>query len=88
MIDQLAIVADEVKKVSREVRTKRKLDVRAEVGNVQGIWQEIMYVSPHSFTLERVSMTSMLQIVHEYHGRKFDNASEGLRTDLGSNDGW
>ncbi|KAG6915218.1 hypothetical protein DXG01_012663 [Tephrocybe rancida] len=42
MIDQLAIFAAEVKKVAREVGTEGKLGVQAEVGNVQGIWQEIM----------------------------------------------
>ncbi|EPQ52996.1 hypothetical protein GLOTRDRAFT_45993 [Gloeophyllum trabeum ATCC 11539] len=41
MIDQLAIFAKEVKKVAREVGTEGKLGVQAEVGNVQGIWQEI-----------------------------------------------
>lgn len=45
MIDQLAIFAAEVKKVAREVGTEGKLGVQAEVGNVQGIWQEITYVS-------------------------------------------
>ena len=42
MIDRLAIFAAEMKKVGREVGTKGNLEV--EVGNVQGIWQEIMYV--------------------------------------------
>ena len=37
----------EVKKVAREVGTEGKLGVQAEVGNVQGIWQAITYVSPH-----------------------------------------
>ena len=46
MIDQLAIFAAEVKKVAREVGTEGKLGVQAEVGNVQGIWQEITYVLP------------------------------------------
>ncbi|ETW76839.1 hypothetical protein HETIRDRAFT_389878 [Heterobasidion irregulare TC 32-1] len=41
MIDQLAIFASEVKKVAREVGTEGKLGVQAEVGNVQGVWQEI-----------------------------------------------
>ncbi|EIM84699.1 uncharacterized protein STEHIDRAFT_81369 [Stereum hirsutum FP-91666 SS1] len=41
MIDQLAIFASEVKKVAYEVGTEGKLGVQAEVGNVQGIWQEI-----------------------------------------------
>ncbi|KIL58310.1 hypothetical protein M378DRAFT_15628 [Amanita muscaria Koide BX008] len=41
MTDQLAIFAAEVKKVAREVGTEGKLGVQAEVGNVQGIWQEI-----------------------------------------------
>lgn len=45
MIDQLAMFAAEVKKVAREVGTEGKLGVQAEVGNVQGIWQEITYVS-------------------------------------------
>jgi methyl-accepting chemotaxis protein len=59
MIDQLAIFADEVKKVAREVGTEGKLGVQAEVGNVQGIWQEITYVPihPFSFPLERALMT-------------------------------
>lgn len=41
MIDQLAIFAAEVKKVAREVGTEGKLGVQANVGNVQGTWQEI-----------------------------------------------
>ena len=49
MIDQLAIFAAEVKKVAREVGTEGKLGVQAEVGNVQGIWQEITYVFFLSF---------------------------------------
>ena len=44
MIDQLAIFAAEVQKVAREVGTEGKLGVQAEVGNVQGIWQEITCV--------------------------------------------
>ena len=48
MIDQLAIFAAEVKKVAREVGTEGKLGVQAEVGNVQGIWQEITFVLPFS----------------------------------------
>jgi len=43
MIAQLAIFAKEVKKVAFEVGTEGKLGVQAEVGNVQGIWQEITY---------------------------------------------
>jgi osomolarity two-component system sensor histidine kinase NIK1 len=45
MIVQLAIFAKEVKKVAREVGTEGKLGGQAEVGDVQGIWQEIMSVS-------------------------------------------
>ncbi|KAH8103228.1 hypothetical protein DFH11DRAFT_1692635 [Phellopilus nigrolimitatus] len=41
MIDQLALFAAEVTKVAREVGTEGKLGVQAEVGNVQGTWQEI-----------------------------------------------
>lgn len=52
MIDQLAIFAAEVKKVAREVGTEGKLGVQAEVGNVQGIWQEITCVS-FSFSVRR-----------------------------------
>ena len=44
MIDQLAIFDAEVKKVAREVGTEGKLGGQAEVGNVEGIWQEITYV--------------------------------------------
>jgi osomolarity two-component system sensor histidine kinase NIK1 len=51
MIDQLAIFAAEVKKVAREVGTEGKLGVQAEVGNVQGIWQEITCVlNPSPFS--------------------------------------
>lgn len=50
MIDQLGFFASEVKKVAREVGTEGKLGVQAEVGYVQGIWQEITYVIvlPHT----------------------------------------
>jgi osomolarity two-component system, sensor histidine kinase NIK1 len=41
MIDQLNFFAVEVKKVAREVGTEGKLGVQAELGNVEGIWQEI-----------------------------------------------
>jgi len=41
MIDQLAIFAKKVKKVACEVGREGKLGVQAEVGNIQGIWQEI-----------------------------------------------
>ncbi|KAK0194850.1 hypothetical protein F5146DRAFT_1023091 [Armillaria mellea] len=41
MIVQLNIFAVEVKKVAREVGTEGKLGGAADVGNVQGIWQEI-----------------------------------------------
>ena len=52
MIDQLAIFAAEVKKVAREVGTEGKLGGQAEVGNVEGIWQEITYVVDDWFSLE------------------------------------
>lgn len=48
MIAQLAIFAKEVKKVAFEVGTEGKLGVQAEVGNVQGIWQEITCVDAPS----------------------------------------
>ena len=44
MIDQLAMFSAEVTKVAREVGTEGKLGVQAEVGSVQGEWQEITYV--------------------------------------------
>lgn len=44
MVDQLSFFAAEVKKVAREVGTEGKLGVLAEIGIVQGIWQEITYV--------------------------------------------
>jgi len=44
MIDGLGVFASEVKKVAHEVDTEGNLGVQAEVGNVQGIWKEIMYV--------------------------------------------
>ncbi|KAG6865414.1 hypothetical protein C0991_002804 [Blastosporella zonata] len=58
MIDQLAIFAAEVKKVAREVGTEGKLGVQAEVGNVQGIWQEITCVHPPLFFLLLVKLTN------------------------------
>lgn len=45
MIDQLAIFAAEVTRVAREVGTEGKLGVQAEVGNIEGTWQEITYVA-------------------------------------------
>lgn len=44
MIDQLAIFAAEVTRVAREVGTEGKLGVQAEVGNIEGTWQEITWV--------------------------------------------
>ncbi len=52
MIDQLSLFAVEVKKVAREVGTEGKLGGVADVGNVQGIWQEITYVASSSFHLD------------------------------------
>jgi osomolarity two-component system sensor histidine kinase NIK1 len=48
MIDQLAIFADEVKKVAREVGTEGKLGVQAEVGNVQ--WSKESGRRSHTFS--------------------------------------
>jgi osomolarity two-component system, sensor histidine kinase NIK1 len=41
MVDGLGVFASEVKKVTG---TQGNLGVQAEVGNAQGIWQEITYV--------------------------------------------
>jgi len=65
MIDQLAIFAAEVKKVAREVGTEGKLGVQAEVGNVQGIWQEITYVTI-CFS-DTLILFMLNQVVCEYH---------------------
>lgn len=43
-INELGSFASGVKKVTGEVGTEGKLDVRLEVGKVQGIWQDITYV--------------------------------------------
>jgi osomolarity two-component system, sensor histidine kinase NIK1 len=43
-IEKLRNFAAEVKKVAHEVGTEGKLGVQANVGNVQGTWQEITYV--------------------------------------------
>lgn len=45
MIVKLVRFATEVKRVAREVGTEGKLGVIADVGNVQGIWQEITCVT-------------------------------------------
>ena len=74
MIDQLAIFAAEVKKVAREVGTEGKLGGQAEVGNVEGIWQEITYVLLillfSFFTLSLLSDVCELstQNVRQYYG--------------------
>ncbi|KAJ2913125.1 hypothetical protein MD484_g7293, partial [Candolleomyces efflorescens] len=69
MIDQLAIFAAEVKKVAREVGTEGKLGVQAEVGNVQGIWQEITCVL---FPLSSFLILSLkLKLIYRtYHARR------------------
>ena len=56
MIDQLAIFAAEVKKVAREVGTEGKLGGQAEVGNVEGIWQDITYVFARNPSIPRTEM--------------------------------
>ncbi len=47
MIDGLGFFASEVTKVTRQVGThwQGNLGVQAQVGNAQGIWQELMYVT-------------------------------------------
>jgi osomolarity two-component system, sensor histidine kinase NIK1 len=49
MIDELGFFASEVKKVAHEVGTQGNLGVQADVGNAQGIWQEITYVLSFEF---------------------------------------
>lgn len=60
MIDQLAIFAAEVTRVAREVGTEGKLGVQAEVGNIEGTWQEITYVETRS--LERHWLTDRYNV--------------------------
>jgi len=67
MIDQLGFFTSEVKKVAREVGTEGKLGLQAEVGNVQGIWQEITYVIGLASASE--VLTSFPQNVSQYDGR-------------------
>jgi osomolarity two-component system sensor histidine kinase NIK1 len=85
MIDQLGIFASEVMKVAREVGTEGKLGVQAEVGFIQGIWQEITYViaSPRGL----LDVTSLPQNVREYHGEQFDYSSPWLCSDIGCRNG-
>lgn len=88
MIDQLAIFAAEVKKVAREVGTEGKLGVQAEVGNVQGIWQEITCVI-HNSPLLPIWLTFFFdKVERQYHGRKSNNSSSRFCTDFGSSHGW
>ena len=89
MIAQLAIFAKEVKKVAFEVGTEGKLGVQAEVGNVQGIWQEITCVSLsviHFIVL--IDYFLAIQNVCQHHGWKLDNASPWIRSDLSGSYGW
>jgi len=85
MIDQLGFFASEVKKVAREVGTEGKLGVQAEVGNVQGIWQEITYV----ISLPRVGNINdiMQKNVSQHHGRQLDHPSAWVRSDIRSRNG-
>ncbi|KAG6881733.1 histidine kinase osmosensor, partial [Termitomyces sp. T32_za158] len=62
MIDQLAIFAKEVKKVAREVGTEGKLGVQAEVGNVQGMWQEITYVRGRGLSVNTMASNLTTQV--------------------------
>lgn len=62
MIDQLDIFAVEVKKVAREVGTEGKLGGVADVGNVQGIWHEITYVSQPFFSTLFLNLSDRLAV--------------------------
>jgi len=86
MIAQLAIFAKEVKKVAFEVGTEGKLGVQAEVGNVQGIWQEITYAI--FFSLELWLVYDILQHVRQHDGKQSDHPSARFCADLGSRYGW
>lgn len=87
MIDQLGIFASEVMKVAREVGTEGKLGVQAEVGFIQGIWQNITYVIASSRWL-MLDMMSLPQNVCEHYGEQFDHSSPWLRPDIGCRNGW
>lgn len=89
MIAQLAIFAKEVKKVAFEVGTEGKLGVQAEVGNVQGIWQEITCVDDYLMIrfLNTKRLFAPIQNVCQHHGRKLDYTSAWFRSDLGGSYG-
>ncbi|KAF6761431.1 hypothetical protein DFP72DRAFT_1150968 [Ephemerocybe angulata] len=87
MMDQLSIFAVEVKKVAREVGTEGKLGVQAEVGNVQGIWQEITCVF-HPSSIARLSFpVPFAWSFCEHNGWKLDDAGARVRADLGGSHG-
>jgi hypothetical protein len=78
MIDQLAIFAAEVTRVAREVGTEGKLGVQAEVGNIEGTWQEITYVLVHPQGKDEADE----QVQCQHDGVQFDHPSTSVRPDL------
>ena len=85
MVAQLSSLANEVIRVSIEVGTEGKLGVQAQVGNVQGTWQEITY--GHETVCIGTVLITFEQHVGEYDGEQLDHASPWLRPDIRSRDG-
>ncbi|KAF5365855.1 hypothetical protein D9757_013979 [Collybiopsis confluens] len=71
-----------VKKVAREVGTEGKLGVQAEVGNVQGIWQEITHVAAALSFTRLYSNWYTFQPIRQYYGRQLDDSSPWFRSNL------
>lgn len=86
MIDQLAIFAAEVTRVAREVGTEGKLGVQAEVGNIEGTWQEITSVQCPQHLTNAPALTIQVQCQHD--GVQFDDSSPSIRSNLRRSDRW
>lgn len=87
MIGQLAIFAVEVKKVAKEVGTEGKLGVQADVGDMQGIWQEITYVY---FILHFSAFADLCVCSKpccECDGQQLDDTGSWIRPDLSCSHG-
>ena len=81
----------EVKKVAREVGTEGKLGVQAEVGNVQGIWQEITCVPFPSVFFASFAGSSCFfdrQSFRQHNGWQLDYTSPWFRTNFSGGYGW
>lgn len=87
MIDQLAIFAAEVTRVAREVGTEGKLGVQAEVGNIEGTWQEITYVKTLAGCMAAIP-TDCWQVQCQHDGVQPYDSSTRLCTNFGGRHRW